>query len=97
MLFCIRGTYRTDAPGLRERTRQQHLDYLKSLGGRIVLAGPVFAEDGVTAIGSHLIIEAPDLDGAKALVAQDPYSTSGLFAETSVLPFKLVFSNPPAV
>jgi uncharacterized protein YciI len=97
MLFCIRGTYRTDAPGLREQIRQQHLDYLKSKGSQIVLAGPVFAEDGVTAIGSHLIVEAPDLGGAKALVAQDPYSTFGLFAETSVQPFKLVFFNAPAV
>jgi uncharacterized protein len=96
MLFSIRCIDRTDAGSLRADTRPQHLEYLKSLGGRIVAAGPMLAEDEATPVGSLLIVEGPDRAGAEQLAAQDPYRLVGLFAETEIRPFRLVFLNPPA-
>jgi uncharacterized protein YciI len=96
MLFSIRCIDRTDAPGLRAQTRPAHIDYLTSLGGRIVAAGPMLAADEATPIGSLLIVEGPDRAGAAQLAAGDPYAKAGLFAETVIQPFRLVFLNPPA-
>jgi len=96
MLFSIRCIDRTDMPGLRAQTRPKHLEYLKSLGSRIVAAGPILAEDEATPIGSLLIVEGPDRASATQLAAQDPYTEVGLFAETTIQPFRLVFINPPS-
>ncbi len=96
MLFSIRCIDRADAPGLRAATRPVHIEYLTSLGKRIVLAGPLLAEDAATPIGSQLIVEAPDRAGAVELAAGDPYAKAGLFAETVIEPFRLVFINPPS-
>jgi uncharacterized protein YciI len=69
MLFCIRCIDRTDAPGLRQQTRPQHLEYLKGLGSRLVLGGPLLQDDGATPSGSLLVVEAPDAAAAKELAA----------------------------
>jgi uncharacterized protein YciI len=97
MLFSIRCIDRTDAVGVRAATRPAHIEYLTSLGGRIVAAGPMLAEDEATPVGSLLIVEGPDRAGAEQLAAQDPYTKAGLFAETTIQAFRLVFLNPPAV
>jgi len=96
MLFCIRCIDRSDAPGLRQQVRPQHLDYLKSLGTGLVLAGPLLAADGATPTGSLLVVEAPDQVGAEQLAAADPYAIAGLFAEVAIQPYRIVFLNPPA-
>ena len=95
MHFCIRCIDKTDAGGLRQQVRPQHLDYLKALGARIILAGPLLGADETTPIGSVLIVEAVDRATAEQLAAKDPYAVAGLFAEASVTPFRLVFLNPP--
>src|SRR5271170_202100 len=97
MLFCLRCTDRTDLPGLRQEVRPKHVDYLTGLGKQIVCAGPLLADDAMTALGSLLIVEAPDRAAAEALAAGDPYAQAGLFAQTVIQPFRLVFLNPPAV
>ena len=96
MLFSIRCIDRADAPGLRAATRPAHIEYLKSLGGRIVVAGPLLAEDEATPIGSLLVVEVLDQEGAEQLAARDPYAVAGLFAEVAIQPYRIVFLNPPA-
>ncbi len=96
MLFCIRCIDRSDAPGLRQQVRPEHLDYLKSLGSRLVLAGPLLAADGATPSGSLLVVEASDQAGAEQLAAADPYAVAGLFAEVAIQPYRIVILNPPA-
>jgi uncharacterized protein len=96
MLFSIRCIDRTDVPGLRAQTRPQHVEYLTSLGARIVLAGPILGADEATPIGSLLIVEGPDRAGAEQMAAKDPYTLAGLFAETEITPFRLVILHPPA-
>jgi uncharacterized protein YciI len=96
MIFSIHCIDRTDATGVRAGTRPAHVDYLKSLGTTLVLAGPFLADDGATPTGSFLLVEAADKAAAAAIAAGDPYAKAGLFASVSVQAYKIVFHNPPA-
>jgi uncharacterized protein YciI len=96
MIFAIHCTDRRDAGGLRAETRARHLDFLKSLGATLVLAGPFLADDGATPIGSLLLVEAADKAAAEAIAARDPYAPAGLFARVEIQPYRIVFLNPPA-
>ena len=96
MIFAITCLDRADATGVRAATRPVHLEYLTSLGKVLVLAGPFLADDGATAIGSLLLVEAADKAAAEAIAAQDPYAKAGLFASVTVQPYRIVILNPPA-
>ncbi|GGF31022.1 hypothetical protein GCM10011611_41440 [Aliidongia dinghuensis] len=96
MIFAITCIDRPDASGVRAATRPAHLEYLKSLGKTLVVAGPFLADDGATPTGSLLLVEAADKATAQAIAAGDPYAAAGLFASVTVQPYRLVFLNPPA-
>ncbi|HLZ65444.1 MAG TPA: YciI family protein [Aliidongia sp.] len=96
MIFAINCTDRTDATGIRAGTRPLHVEFLKSLGTTLVLAGPFLADDGATPTGSFLLVEAADKAAAEAIAANDPYAKAGLFASVTVQPYRIVFLNPPA-
>ncbi|MEE9330518.1 MAG: YciI family protein [Parvularculaceae bacterium] len=74
---------------LRAATRAEHLGYFESAGEKGILAGPMLDEEG-RPMGSMIIIEAENLDAAKAFAANDPYAKAGLFEATEVRPYKLV-------
>ncbi|AMY71804.1 YciI family protein [Frigidibacter mobilis] len=78
-----------DKPGhlqTRLDTRERHVAYLKSTP--VVLAGP-FLENGEMC-GSLVVVEQPDLAGAQAWAAGDPYAAAGLFESVSVTEWKRV-------
>jgi len=78
--------------GLRAETRGEHLEYIKSTGDMILLAGPML-DDQDRPIGSVLIIEADDLSAAQKFADNDPYAKAGLFSETEIRPYKIVIAN----
>lgn len=87
MLYFI---YRTDKPGtaeLRAAARPAHLEYAKTLGARLRLAGPTLDDGGETMTGSVFILEAADRAEAEALTAEDPYEKAGLFESKIIRPF----------
>ncbi len=88
-----------DRPGsgeARTANRQAHIDYRKALGQGLVLAGPLFDNfDGSPAIGSMVIIEAPDKAGATRIAHEDPYAKAGVFAEIKVFAHRILVLNPP--
>jgi len=97
MLYAMTGE---DAPGAlpkRLAARPAHLARLQALKdeGRLVLAGPCPAIDGPDPgpagfTGSVIVAEFASLDAASAWMAADPYVTEGVFATTSVRPFRKV-------
>ena len=97
MLYAMTGE---DAPGSlpkRLAARPAHLARLQALKdeGRLVLAGPCPAIDGPDPgpagfTGSVIVAEFASLDAASAWMAADPYVTEGVFATTSVRPFRKV-------
>ena len=81
-------------PGVERRpaVRPRHLEHLRPLdaAGRILVAGPLFADDGKTPRGSLVVFEAADLDAARDLAARDPYVVEEVFDRYEVRPFARV-------
>ena len=86
-----------DAAATAERraaARPAHLARLEALRaeGRLVLAGPLPARDGVPpaeggAQGSLIVAAFEDLAAARAWAEADPYVAAGVYAAVEVLPF----------
>lgn len=97
MLYALIGD---DAPGSLEKrlaARPAHIDRLKALqdAGRLILAGPCPAIDSPDPgpagfVGSLIVAEFDSLAEAQAWAAADPYVTEGVFARTTVRPFRQV-------
>lgn len=96
MLFAIVTEDKPNSVAVRLATRGEHLEYLKTFGSRIVVAGPTLAADGETMTGSLLIVEAADRTAAEVFAAGDPYAKAGLFARTTISAWRKVIFNPPA-
>lgn len=92
-LFVILGTDGPHGAERRPAVRPRHLEHLRPLdrAGRIVVAGPLFADDGVSPRGSMIVLEAASLDEARDLAARDPYVLEGIFDRYEVRPFTRVF------
>ncbi len=96
MHFIIHCKDKAENGYLRGENRSAHLDYLKSYADRIVAAGPMLSDDGQYMVGSLLIMEFADLDGAQAFCAGDPYTRAGLFESVAITPWKKVYPADPA-
>ena len=93
MLFYLHCEDKPGTAALRARTRPAHLDYVKEFQHRIVLGGPTLAADGATPTGSVIVMEFPDIEAAQVFANGDPYAKAGLFAHTTITPFRLVFKD----
>jgi uncharacterized protein len=72
----------------RDRTYGAHRSYLASpLPVRIVMSGPLLAENGSTRIGSLFIVEASDRAAVLAFNAADPFQTQGVWRQVQIHPF----------
>lgn len=97
MLYVLLGE---DAPGTLEQrmaARPAHLARLETLRdeGRLIVAGPMPAIDSPDPgpagfAGSLVIAEFESRDAAEAWLSDDPYVTAGVFARTTVHPYKKV-------
>jgi len=81
----------------RRSVRPAHLQRVEELKqqGRLLVAGPLLGDDDEnTAIsgvkGSLIIAEFSNLAEAKAWIAADPYVTADVYANITVLPFKVI-------
>ncbi|USI73343.1 YciI family protein [Sphingomonas morindae] len=87
--FMILARDHADAGTLRAETRPRHLAYLKTLGERILRAGPLLDPAGAPQ-GSLILAEFDGLDAARAFAAGDPYAEAGLFASLEVCEWRHV-------
>ena len=91
--------YCEDAPDSLEKRRSvrpAHLQRLNELKeeGRLITGGPILAGDNedvaIAGIkGSMIIAEFPSIEAAKAWAAADPYVTADVYANVTVLPYKV--------
>lgn len=98
MLYAILGDDAPGSLGKRLAARPAHLERLKALqdAGRLLLAGPCPAIDAPDPgpagfAGSLIVAEFDSLAEAQAWAAADPYAIEGVFARTTVRPFRKVF------
>lgn len=85
------AAYCLDADNMLETrmdVRPAHLEFLKGLGTRLKLAGPMLDEQGEKPVGSLVIIEADSLSHADQLLAGDPYQAAKLFKSIDLRPWR---------
>lgn len=90
MLYVIHALDKPGAAALRQQHYAAHkafLDEAPRFGVRIVMSGPLTQDDGVTPIGSHFVLEAPDRAAAEAFHHADPFYAAGLWASSTVTAF----------
>lgn len=85
--YCIDNDTEQSAQA-RETHMEAHLAYVASLVDHLLIAGPMFAEDGKTVVGSVLIYKTDDVATAKAWLGNDPYYAAGIWKSTSFHPFR---------
>ncbi len=62
---------------LRKATIPAHRAHLEKYRDETWFSGPIFTDDGTSAIGSLRFIEFPDRAAAEALIANEPYTQAG--------------------
>lgn len=95
MLYALIGEEAPDSLDARMSARPEHVARLNALKdeGRLILAGPFPAIDSPDPgpagfSGSLIVAEFASLADAEAWMAADPYVSEGVFARTTVKPFK---------
>ena len=88
-LICID---RPDSLALRLATRDAHFDYARAHADHIRLAGP-FLDDAGEMTGSLILMEADDIEAARAFNAADPYTLAGLFERVEIRPWRATFGT----
>ena len=95
MLYVIIGEDHPGSLAQRLAARPAHIERLQALQaeGRLILAGPCPAIDSPDPgpagfSGSIIIAEFASLDMAQAWADADPYVAAGVYAKTTVKPFK---------
>ena len=96
MLFAAMCHDKADHLAVRLATRDAHVAWLKSLGGKVRIAGPFLDETAEIMQGSIVVIEAESLAEAKAVFAADPYAAAGLFETVEIRPWRWVVGAPTA-
>ncbi|MBI4937665.1 MAG: YciI family protein [Nitrosomonadales bacterium] len=98
MLYAIVARDVTDSLEKRLAARPAHVARLQSLQeeGRLLLAGPFPAVDAADPgsagfSGSLIVAEFPSLAEAEDWAQNDPYLAAGVYAQTTVKPFRKVF------
>lgn len=88
MLHVFHLMDRPGAAELRARVRPEHKACLALMADRIAFAGPLLGDDGVTMVGSLLVIDFTDRAAALAWLAQEPFTRAGLYGQTQVHAFQ---------
>ncbi len=93
MLFALICTDKPASLDIRLATRPDHVAYLKSLGDKLILAGPFLGTDEKPN-GSFVVIKAENRAIAEAIAADDPYAKAGLFQSVEIRAWNWAINNP---
>lgn len=86
-LFAFIGFDKLGMGALRAATRPKHLEWLAQYGDRVKAGGALRQDDGETAMGSLIVVEAASLQEARAMFDADPYALAGLWERSMVAPY----------
>lgn len=87
MLFVIYGL---DAPGKLETrlaVRPQNVEFLAAAEDRMVVAGPLLADDGQSMAGTLIVMDFPDRAAAERWLASSPLTKAGVYSHVAIHPF----------
>ena len=91
-LFVIVCNDKPNSLALRMATREAHLAYVGGSSDKLKLGGPILNDIGEMA-GSLIILEAENIEEARAFNLNDPYTKAELFTQVQVLPFRMTLQN----
>ena len=91
MLYALFCTDKEDYLDVRLDNRDDHVEYLKAQGEKLVFAGPTFDDDGETMNGSLIVLDMDTRADVEAFAKDDPYNQHGLFESVTIRPWKKVF------
>ena len=90
MLFIIHGIDKPDGLPLRLAHYEAHKAFLSdtsAFGVKIVMSGPLVADDGTSMIGSFFLIEAPDRATVERFNAADPFKQAYIRERVTITGF----------
>ncbi len=79
MHWMIKCRSKSGTDELRTATIPSHIAHLDKFKDSTWFSGPIFTDDGSSAIGSLRFIEFSDRIGAQEYIESDPYTTEGIF------------------
>jgi hypothetical protein len=89
MLFVIYGL---DGPGKLETrlaVRPENVEYLAAAEDRMVVAGPLLADDGESMAGTLIVMDFPDKVAAEQWLANSPLTKAGVYRHVVIHPFTI--------
>jgi uncharacterized protein len=90
MLFAIHAVDKPGALETRLAKYDAHKAFLSdtsAFGLRIVMSGPLTADDGSTMIGSLFLVEAPDRGAVERFNGADPFHHAGIWERVTITGF----------
>jgi len=90
VLFVLHALDRPGALPKRLSNYDAHKAFLSDTtahGVRIVMSGPLIADDGETMIGSLFLIEAPDRAAVERFNAADPFFAADIWDKVTISGF----------
>lgn len=84
IIHCLDGA---DALPDRLANYDAHKAYLAAAPVRILVSGPLLADDNETMIGSVFLVEADSLGAVRRFNEDDPFRKAGVWAEIRIHPF----------
>jgi uncharacterized protein YciI len=90
MLFAIHALDCARGPELRKIHQEPHMAHIGKAGDygvRIVMSGPLIEDDGATAKGSLLVVEADGRGNVERFNGEDPFSQNGVWENVSITAF----------
>ena len=84
MHYVIHCLDKADALATRLANHPAHRDYLSRAPVRILVSGPLVAEDGETGIGSFFLVEADTRAEVEAFHDGDPFKAAGVWGHVHI-------------
>jgi len=86
MHYIIHCLDKPDMLTTRLATYDKHKAYLAQASIRIVISGPLVADDGETMIGSCFLVHAASKDDVLAFHNGDPFKAAGVWGQVHITP-----------
>ena len=93
MLFAIHALDHDGAVERRLANYEAHKSYLTASPTKMVVSGPLLADDGETMIGSLFIVEAESKDEVIAFNRADPFAKADVWKSVEIHAFNKRVDN----
>jgi uncharacterized protein YciI len=90
MLFIVHALDKPDALPTRQANYAAHKEFLTTCGEygvKMVMSGPLVADDGSAMIGSFMLLEAADRATVERFNRADPFHKAGIWDGVKVTAF----------